>query len=69
MINDDLYIEQILIGPMENFIYLLGSKKTREVALIDPAWDIEGLLNHIQARDLKLSCVLVTHCHLSLIHI
>ena len=27
MINDDLYIEQILIGPMENFIYLLGSKK------------------------------------------
>tara|TARA_B100001778_G_scaffold326163_1_gene322477 strand:- start:357 stop:1031 length:675 start_codon:yes stop_codon:yes gene_type:complete len=63
MINDDLYIEQILIGPMENFIYLLGSKKTREVALIDPAWDVEGLLNHIQARDLKLSCVLVTHCH------
>ena len=63
MINDDLYLEQILVGPMENFIYLIGSKRTREVALIDPAWDVEGLLNHIQARDLKLSCVLVTHYH------
>ena len=39
MINDDLYLEQILVGPMENFIYLIGSKRTREVALIDPAWD------------------------------
>ena len=63
MINDDLYLEQILVGPMENFIYLIGSKRTREVALIDPAWDVEGLLNHIHARDLKLSCVLVTHYH------
>ena len=63
MINDDLYLEQILVGPMENFIYLIGSKRTREVALIDPAWDVDGLLNHIQARDLKLSCVLVTHYH------
>ena len=62
-IRDSLYLEQILVGPMENFIYLIGSKRTREVALIDPAWDVEGLLNHIQARDLKLSCVLVTHYH------
>ena len=42
MNNDDLYLEQILIGPMENFIYLIGSKRTREVALIDPAWDVDG---------------------------
>ena len=63
MIGDDLYLEQIQVGPMENFIYLIGSKRTREVALIDPAWNVEGLLSHIQARDLKLSCVLVTHYH------
>ena len=63
MKNDDLYIEQILVGPMENFVYLIGSKSTREVALIDPAWNIDGLLNHIQERDLKLCSVLVTHYH------
>ena len=63
MKNDDLYIEQILVGPMENFVYLIGSKSTREVALIDPAWNIDGLLNHIEERDLKLCSVLVTHYH------
>ena len=60
---DDLFLEQILVGPMENFVYLIGSKSTREVAIIDPAWDINGLLEHIQKRDLKLSAVLVTHYH------
>ena len=63
MKNEDLYLEQILVGPMENFVYLVGSKSTREVAIIDPAWDINGLLGHIQERDLKLSAVLVTHYH------
>ena len=63
MNNEDLYLEQILVEPMENFVYLIGSKSTREVAIIDPAWDINGLLNHIQKRDLKLSAVLVTHYH------
>ena len=63
MNNDDLYLEQILVGPMENFVYLIGSKSTREVSIIDPAWDIDALLEHIQKRDLKLSSVLVTHYH------
>ena len=26
-------LEQILVGPMENFVYLIGSKSTREVAI------------------------------------
>ena len=63
MDNSDLYLEQILVGPMENFVYLIGSKSTREVALIDPAWDIDALLDHIKKRDLKLASVLVTHYH------
>ena len=63
MNNDDLYLEQLLVGPMDNFIYLIGSKSTREVAIIDPAWDIDALLIHIQEKDLKLASVLVTHYH------
>ena len=31
MNNEDLYLEQILVGPMENFVYL-KLKSTREVA-------------------------------------
>ena len=62
MDNSDLYLEQILVGPMENFVYLIGSKSTREVALIDPAWDIDALLDHIKKRDLKP----VSYTHLTL---
>ena len=50
MNNDDLYLEQLLVGPMDNFIYLIGSKSTREVVIIDPAWDIDALLNHIKEK-------------------
>jgi glyoxylase-like metal-dependent hydrolase (beta-lactamase superfamily II) len=63
MNNDDLYLEQLLVGPMDNFIYLVGSKSTREVTIIDPAWDIDALLTHIKEKDLKLTSVLVTHYH------
>ena len=62
MIND-LYLEQLKLGPMENFVYILGSNSTREVALIDPAWEIDLLLQHLEKKDLKLSSILVTHYH------
>lgn len=61
--EDGLIIEQIQIGPMQNFAYLVGSRSTREVAVVDPAWDIDGLLNFIDERDYKLVAALVTHYH------
>ncbi|MEM1436147.1 MAG: MBL fold metallo-hydrolase [Pseudomonadota bacterium] len=61
--NSDLIIEQIEVGPMQNFCYLVGSRSTREVAVVDPAWDIDGLINHLAERDYKLTAALVTHYH------
>ena len=62
--DDDVYIEQIEIGPMQNYTYIVGSKKTREVALVDPAWNIEALLEHVvEKRELNPTAVLVTHYH------
>ena len=58
-----LFIEQIEIGPMKNFTYVVGSETTREVALVDPAWDIDGLLEHVEKQDFKLVAALVTHYH------
>ena len=62
MINE-LFLEQLKLGPMENFVYIIGSNSTREVALIDPAWEIDSLLQHIEEKDLKLTSILVTHYH------
>ena len=62
-LQDELIIEQIPIGPMENFAYLVGSKLSREVAVIDPAWDIDALLNLIDEKGYILTAALVTHYH------
>jgi hydroxyacylglutathione hydrolase len=62
-LEDELIVEQIQIGPMQNFAYLIGCKNTREVAVVDPAWDIDGLLNFINEREYKLTAALVTHYH------
>ena len=61
--EEELIIEQIACGPMQNFVYVIGSKKTREVALVDPAWSIDGLLEHIEGQDFTPVAALVTHYH------
>lgn len=51
------------MGPMQNFVYLVGDRTTREVAVVDPAWDVEKILEEVQKEDLKLRAILVTHFH------
>ncbi len=60
---DELVIEQIEIGPMQNYTYIVGSKGSREVAIVDPGWDIDSLLKHLDEKDYKLTAVLATHYH------
>jgi glyoxylase-like metal-dependent hydrolase (beta-lactamase superfamily II) len=48
---------------MANFAYLVGCGTSREVVLVDPAWEIDGLFAHVAERDLKLVGALVTHYH------
>ena len=61
--ENELIIEQIQIGPMQNFTYIVGSRSTREVAIVDPAWDVQALLDRIDEEDYKLTAALVTHYH------
>jgi len=62
-IEDELIIEQIQIGPMENFTYVVGSRATREVVIVDPAWDVGALLDRIDEQGYTLTAALVTHYH------
>ncbi|SVB72729.1 uncharacterized protein METZ01_LOCUS225583, partial [marine metagenome] len=48
---------------MANFIYIIGDKNTRECVIVDPAWDIDGILNVIETEEMKLKGSLVTHYH------
>ena len=61
--ESELIVEQISIGPMQNFAYLLGSRSTREVVIVDPAWDIGALLERVDVQGYTLTGALVTHYH------
>jgi len=72
--SDRLYFRQWLAGrdfarndaaaaQMVNFAYAIGDTSTREAVLVDPAWDIPGLLQLLQADDMRLVGVLATHYH------
>jgi hydroxyacylglutathione hydrolase len=61
--TDDLYLKQMELGPMENFVYLVGSKATREVFVVDPAWQVDTVLRILKEEDLKLKGALISHYH------
>jgi glyoxylase-like metal-dependent hydrolase (beta-lactamase superfamily II) len=61
--ESDLYFRQIPVGQMANFAYLVGSRSTREVLLVDPAWSVDELLDAAAADGLRVVGALVTHYH------
>jgi glyoxylase-like metal-dependent hydrolase (beta-lactamase superfamily II) len=58
-----LYLKQMLLGPMQNFVYIVADSETREAAVVDAAWDVDALVRAIEEDDLKLKAALVTHFH------
>ena len=60
---DELYFRQILVGPMANFAYLIGSTTTREAFIVDPAWDVKALLEVAREDDMNIVGALVSHTH------
>jgi hydroxyacylglutathione hydrolase len=61
--NDHLYFKQIELGPMQNFVYLIGSTETRKVAVVDAAWEIDSILRIAAADEVEITHALVTHTH------
>lgn len=61
--SSELYFQQIPVGEMANFAYLLGSQTTRECVIVDPAWDVGGLLDQAETDGMKVVGALVTHYH------
>ena len=58
-----IYLKQMELGPIENFIYFLGDRQKKEIAVIDPAWDVDFLCQEAQKEQLKITSVLLTHGH------
>ncbi len=59
----DVYIKQLELGRMANYVYLVGSRSSRQVAVVDPAWEVEKILDETRAADLEITAILVSHHH------
>lgn len=61
--TSELYLKQIEAGPMANFIYLIGDRKTRECVMVDPAWEVDRILKIAEEDGMKVTAGLATHYH------
>jgi len=57
------YFKQLELGPMKNFIYLIGDPATKQAAIVDPGWEIPSILQTLEADGYTASRVLITHTH------
>ena len=48
---------------MQNFVYLIGDPETRECVVVDPAWEIDAIVDQVERDGMKLRGALVTHTH------
>ena len=51
------------VGPMANIIYIITDNKSKESAIIDPAWDMSEVYKYIGENNLILKKIRLTHSH------
>jgi glyoxylase-like metal-dependent hydrolase (beta-lactamase superfamily II) len=58
-----LYVRQLQLGPMENFVYLIGPAAGDEVVVIDPAWDVDAIEQAALRDHRRIVAAVVSHSH------
>jgi len=57
------FFRQLQLGPMANFVYLLGDAESGECAVVDPGWDAAAILREAREGGVRITRVLLTHGH------
>ena len=58
-----LKIEQIQVGEMANFTYLVIDEEEKEIAIIDPSWDLDKIFEIIKRNSYSVKFIINTHTH------
>ena len=61
--SNNIYVKQLLLGKMRNFVYLVGCASQKKCVVIDPAWDIRTIVETAAADDMEISAIIATHFH------
>lgn len=60
---DSLYLRQLKLGPMDNFVYLVGPRDSQEVLVVDAAWEVDAIEKALAEDGKRLVGAFVSHCH------
>jgi len=58
-----LYIRQLAVGPMANFVYLVGAKNSEEAVLVDASWEPARIMAAAKEDKKRLTAIVLTHVH------
>jgi len=58
-----MIFKQVAVGSFQNFSYIIGDESTKKAALVDPAWEVEKLLQMCSDLGLTVGYVINTHSH------
>ena len=59
----NVFVKQIMVGSMQNFAYFIGDKETAQIAVVDPAWDVDLICQEAEKNNFKIVSILLTHGH------
>lgn len=63
MSKPGIFVHQFELGPWDNFLYFIGDKAARQVAVVDPAWHAQTILDEAARLDVEITHILCTHSH------
>ena len=63
MSSEPTFIHQVQLGPWDNFVYFIGDRSSRKVAVVDPAWHAPTILREAERLDVEIAALLCTHSH------
>ena len=58
-----MFIEQLQVGQMAVFAYLVGDEESGEAIVIDPAGDTDGIIAAAEAHKVRIKYIVNTHGH------
>src|SRR5260370_42496048 len=50
-------------GPRDTSVYMRVGPATRKAAVVDPAWNIDGIIDLVQRDGYEIDKILITHYH------
>lgn len=61
--SERVYLRQVEVGPMQNFVYLIGDREKGDCVMVDPAWEVDRVIDLAEGEGMRVVGGLVSHWH------